>query len=45
MGKGYVHLSLEERCLIQAGLSMRQSPAAIAAVKFEGARRNGHGSV
>ena len=29
MGKGYVPLSLEERCLIQAGLSLRQSPAAI----------------
>ena len=31
MAKGYRHLSLEDRCLIQAQLSLRQSPAAIAA--------------
>jgi IS30 family transposase len=31
MAKGYKHLQVEERCLIQAQLSLRQSPAAIAA--------------
>ncbi len=31
MAKGYLHLTGDERCLIQAQLSLRQSPAVIAA--------------